>query len=148
MTIQRMDHVGVVVDDLGAAVDFFRELGLSPQGDGTVQGSWVDRIIGLEGAVVDFAMMKTPDGKGGIELVQFHSPPIEGDERPLPANTRGLRHLCFAVDDVDDVVARLQKRGATLVGEIVNYEDVFRLCYIRGPSEIIIELAEPVGQRA
>ena len=143
-----MDHVGIVVDDLDTAVEFFRELGLSSQGDGTVQGSWVDRIIGLEGAVVDFAMMKTPDGKGGLELVQFHSPPIEGDTRFLPANTRGLRHLCFAVDDIDDVVARLQGRGAELVGEVVNYENVFKLCYIRGPSGIIIELAEPVHQDA
>ncbi len=143
-----MDHVGIVVDDLETAVEFFEALGLSSQGDGTVQGSWVDRIIGLEGAVVDFAIMKTPDGKSGLELVQFHSPPIEGDGRLLPANTRGLRHLCFAVDDIDGVVARLQTRGAELVGEIVNYENVFRLCYIRGPAGIIIELAEPVGQRA
>ena len=141
-----MDHVGIV-DDLDTAVAFFRELGLSPSGDGTVQGSWVDRIIGLEGAVVDFAMLKTPDGKGGLELVQFHSPPIEGDARPLPANARGLRHLCFAVDDIDDIVARLQGHGAALVGEVVNYEDVFKLCYIRGPSGVIIELAEPVHSR-
>lgn len=147
MTVHRMDHVGIVVDDLADAIAFFRELGLAPAGEGKVKGSWVDRIIGLEGSVANIAMMQTPDGKSKLELVQFQSPPIEGSRQPEPANARGIRHLCFAVDDVDDVVGRLQARGARLVGEVVDYEDVYRLCYLRGPSGIIIEIAEPLGQR-
>ena len=145
MTLQRMDHVGIVVDDLAAATEFFAELGLVPQGDGSVQGRWVDRIVGLEGVQVDFAMMQTPDGNGRLELVKFDSPSYQGGDGHAPANAPGLRHVTFAVEDIDDVVARLQARGAELVGELERYEDIYRLCYIRGPAGIIIELAERIG---
>jgi catechol 2,3-dioxygenase-like lactoylglutathione lyase family enzyme len=137
-----MDHVGIVVHDLPAAIEFFVELGLVPQGDGTVGGSWVDRIVGLEGVEVDFAMMQTPDGNGRVELVKFQSPSHHGDHPHAPANIPGLRHLAFVVEDIDAVVARLQARGAELVGEVVRYEDSYMLCYVRGPEGIIIELAE------
>jgi catechol 2,3-dioxygenase-like lactoylglutathione lyase family enzyme len=140
-----MDHVGIVVDDLAAATEFFVELGLEPQGDGSVEGGWVDRIVGLEGVQVDFAMMQTPDGNGRLELVKFHSPSYQGGDGHAPANAPGLRHVTFAVEDIDDVVARLQARGAELVGELERYEDIYRLCYIRGPAGIIIELAERIG---
>jgi catechol 2,3-dioxygenase-like lactoylglutathione lyase family enzyme len=145
MTVQRMDHVGIVVDDLAAATEFFVELGLELQGDGTVEGRWVDRIVGLEGVRTDFAMLQTPDGNGRLELVRFHSPPTEGDNRHAPANTRGIRHIAFVVEDIDAVVARLRARGAELVGEVERYEDVCLLCYVRGPEGIIIELAERIG---
>jgi catechol 2,3-dioxygenase-like lactoylglutathione lyase family enzyme len=140
-----MDHVGIVVDDLAAATEFFVELGLEPQGDGSVEGGWVDRIVGLEGVQVDFAMMQTPDGNGRLELVKFDSPSYQGGDGHAPANAPGLRHVTFAVEDIDDVVARLQARGAELVGELERYEDIYRLCYIRGPAGIIIELAERIG---
>jgi catechol 2,3-dioxygenase-like lactoylglutathione lyase family enzyme len=139
-----MDHVGVVVDDLVAAKTFFLELGLEVQGEGKAEGDWVDRVVGLEGVDVEFAMMETPDGHSRLELIKFHSPPAEGDT-DAPANTRGIRHLTFAVDDINAVVARLQARGAELVGEVENYQDVYLLCYIRGPEGIIIELAERLG---
>ena len=145
MTIQRMDHVGVVVDDLAAAAAFFGELGLTAQGEGSAEGGWVDRIVGLEGVKVDFAMMETPDGHGRLELVKFHAPPVEGGVRNAPANTLGLRHLAFVVDDIEAVVASLRDRGAELVGEVENYEDIYRLCYVRGPEGIIVELAERIG---
>jgi catechol 2,3-dioxygenase-like lactoylglutathione lyase family enzyme len=145
MTIQRMDHVGIVVDDLAAATAFFVELGLEPRGDGTVDGRWVDRIVGLEGIRVQYAMMQTPDGDGRLELIKFHSPSYQGDNRHAPANAPGIRHLAFVVDVLDDVVARLQARGAELVGELERYEDIYRLCYVRSPEGIIIELAERIG---
>jgi catechol 2,3-dioxygenase-like lactoylglutathione lyase family enzyme len=145
MTLQRMEHVGIVVDDLAAATEFFAELGLVLQGDGSVEGRWVDRIVALEGVRVDFAMMQTPDGNGRLELIKFHSPSTQGGNRHAPANTPGLRHLAFAVEDIDAVVAGLRARGAELVGEIERYEDIYRLCYIRGPEGIIIELAERIG---
>ena len=140
-----MDHVGIVVDDLAAATEFFVELGLVRQGEGAVEGSWVDRIVGLEGVRADFAMMQTPDGNGRLELVKFHSPSSPGGDGHAPANAPGIRHVTFAVEDIDDVVARLQARGAELVGELERHEDVYRLCYIRGPEGIIIELAERIG---
>jgi len=140
-----MDHVGVVVDDLAAAIEFFADLGLEPQGETSVEGRWVDRIVGLEGVQADIAMMQTPDGNSRLELVKFHSPSHPGDNGHAPANAPGIRHLTFAVDDVDAVVARLQARGAELVGELEQYEDIFRLCYLRGPAGIIIELAERLG---
>jgi catechol 2,3-dioxygenase-like lactoylglutathione lyase family enzyme len=145
MTIQRMDHVGIVVDDLAAATEFFVELGLVRQGGGAVEGSWVDRIVGLEGVRADFAMMQTPDGNGRLELVNFHSPSSPGGDGHAPANAPGIRHVTFAVEDIDDVVGRLQARGAELVGELERYEGIYRLCYIRGPEGIIIELAERIG---
>ena len=145
MTVHRMDHVGIVVDDVAAATEFFVELGLEPQGDGAVEGGWVDRIVGLEGVQVDFAMLQTPDGHGRLELVKFRSPPAQGDERDAPANTWGIRHLSFLVEDLEATLAGLQARGAELVGEVERYEDIFRLCYVRGPEGIIIELAERLG---
>ena len=140
-----MDHVSIVVDDLAAAIEFFVELGLGLQGETPVEGRWVDRIVGLEGIRADIAMLQTRDGHGRLELVKFHSPPAQGDNRHPPANTFGLRHVAFVVEDIDDVVARLQARGAELVGELENYEDIYRLCYIRGPEGVIIELAERIG---
>lgn len=146
MTIQRMDHVGIVVDDLAAATAFFVEgLGFKPQGDGRVEGGWVDRIVGLEGVRAELAMVETPDGHGRLELVKFHAPSGRGGDRHAPANTPGIRHLAFAVDDIDAVVARLRARGAELVGEVERYEDSYRLCYVRGPEGIIVELAEQIG---
>jgi catechol 2,3-dioxygenase-like lactoylglutathione lyase family enzyme len=140
-----MDHVGLVVDDLAAATAFFVELGLTVHGRSSVAGEWVDRIIGLEGVQADLAMVQTPDGHGRLELVKFHSPAAPGGDRHAPANTPGLRHVTFAVDDLDDVLARLEAHGAELVGEVERYGDIFRLCYIRGPEGIIVELAEPLG---
>jgi catechol 2,3-dioxygenase-like lactoylglutathione lyase family enzyme len=140
-----MDHVGIVVDDLAAATEFFIELGLVLQGEGAVEGRWVDRIVGLEGVRTELAMMQTPDGHGRVELVKFHSPSNQGDNGHAPANTPGIRHVAFAVDDLDAVVARLRARGAELVGEVERYKDIYRLCYVRGPEGIIIELAEPIG---
>ena len=145
MAIERMEHIGIVVDDLAAATEFFIELGLELQGQTSVEGAWVDRIIGLEGVRADIAMLETPDGNGRVELSKFHSPANVGHNRDDPANTRGIRHLSFRVDDVDDVLARLQARGAELVGELERYKDMFRLCYIRGPEGIIVELAERLG---
>ena len=147
MTIQRMDHVGIVIDDLAAATEFFVELGLERQSEGSVQGRWVDRIVGLEGVRTDFVMMQTPDGHGRLELVKFRSPSHPGGDRHAPANTPGIRHVTFAVEDLDDVVARLRARGAELVGDLERYEDIYRLCYLRGPEGIIIELAERIGQQ-
>jgi catechol 2,3-dioxygenase-like lactoylglutathione lyase family enzyme len=145
MTLQRMDHIGIVVDDLAAAIEFFTELGLVLQGQWSAKDPRVDRIVGLDGVRTDAAMMKTPDGNGQIELVKFHSPPHQGDDRHAPANAPGIRHLTFAVEDLDAVVAGLRARGAELVGELVSYGDSYRLCYVRGPAGIIIELAERIG---
>jgi catechol 2,3-dioxygenase-like lactoylglutathione lyase family enzyme len=140
-----MDHVGIVVDDLVAATEFFAELGLERQGEASVEGRWVDRIVGLDGVRTEFVMMQTPDGHGRLELIKFHSPPSEGDNGHAPANTRGIRHITFAVDDIDAVLARLQARGGELLGEVVRYEAIYRLGDLRGPEGIIIELAEPIG---
>jgi len=145
MTIQRMEHVGIVVDDLAAATEFFVELGLVLQGEGTVEGRWVDGVVGLDGVRADIAMMQTPDGNGRLELTKFHSPSIQGDNRHASANTPGIRHVAFAVDDIDAADAGLRARGAELVGELERYEDSYRLCYVRGPEGIIIELAEQIG---
>jgi catechol 2,3-dioxygenase-like lactoylglutathione lyase family enzyme len=144
MTVQRMDHVGIVVDDLAAATEFFVELGLELQGEGSVEGRVVDRIVGLEGVRTDFAFMRTPDGNGRLELIKFQSPSGQRDGGPAPANTPGLRHVAFAVDDIDAAVARLRALGAELVGELERYEDSYRLCYVRGPAGIIVELAERI----
>jgi catechol 2,3-dioxygenase-like lactoylglutathione lyase family enzyme len=145
MTIQRMDHVGIVVDDLADAMAFFVELGLELQGEWSAEGDWVDRIVGLEGVRTDCAMMATPDGHGRLELVKFHAPSGPDGDAHAAANTPGIRHLTFEVDDLEDVVARVRARGAELVGELERYEDIYRLCYVRGPDGIIVELAERIG---
>ena len=139
-----MDHVGIVVDDLAAATEFFTELGLELQGTWAAEGGSVDRIVGLAGVRADIAMMQTPDGNGRLELVKFHSPSNQGDNRHAPANTPGIRHITFAVEDIDAVLGGLRARGAELVGELERYGG-YRLCYVRGPEEIIIELAEKIG---
>jgi catechol 2,3-dioxygenase-like lactoylglutathione lyase family enzyme len=144
MTIKRMDHVGVVVDDLAAATAFFVELGLELQGEGQVEGEWVDRVVGLEGIRAQIVMLQTPDGHGRLELTKFQAPSAEGAEH-APPNTLGIRHLAFAVDDIDAAVAGLRGRGAELVGQVERYKDSYRLCYVRGPEGIIVELAERIG---
>ncbi|HEY1359451.1 MAG TPA: VOC family protein [Thermoleophilaceae bacterium] len=138
-----MDNVLIVVDDLEAAKAFFAELGMELEGEAVNEGPWVGRIIGLEDVRCDLAMMRTPDGHGRLELAKFHSPPaVRAEPESAPANTLGIRRIMFAVDDIDDVVARLRGHGAELVGEIAQYEDVYRLCFLRGPEGIIIGLAE------
>jgi catechol 2,3-dioxygenase-like lactoylglutathione lyase family enzyme len=137
-----MAHVGIVVDDLAAATSFFVELGLELQGEAIVEGAWVDRVVGLEGIRAEIAMLHTPDGHGQVELTKFHAPPGPGGEGHAPANTPGIRHLAFAVDDIEGAVASLRAHGAELVGE---YEDIYRLCYVRGPEGIIVELAERIS---
>jgi catechol 2,3-dioxygenase-like lactoylglutathione lyase family enzyme len=145
MTLQRMDHVGIVVDDLADAVAFFVELGLEPQGEAPVEGAWVDRVVGLEGVRAQIAMLRTPDGHGRLELTKFHTPPTDGGYQPAPANASGIRHIAFAVEDIDAVLARLKARGAELVGELGRYEDSYRLCYLRDPGGIIVELAQQIA---
>nr|WP_026360797.1 VOC family protein [Amycolatopsis nigrescens] len=144
MTIQRMEHVGVVVSDLAAAVAFFVELGLELEGEMTVEGRLVDRIVGLDGVRSDVAMVRTPDGHGKVELIKYHTPTSQAGDPGAPANALGIRHLLFAVEGIDDVLDRLRAHGAELVGEVVRYEDSYRLCYVRGPEGIIIELAEQI----
>jgi catechol 2,3-dioxygenase-like lactoylglutathione lyase family enzyme len=140
-----MDHVGIVVDDLAAATEFFVELGLEPRGKGSVEGDAVDRIIGLEGTRTDLVMLQTPDGHSRLELVKFHSPPAQGDNDRPPSNERGIRHLAFLVEEVDATLPRLQAQGAELIGEVVRYENSYRLCYVRGPAGVIVELAEEIA---
>ena len=140
-----MDHVGVIVDDLDAAIEFFVALGLERHGSGTVGGRAVDRIVGLDGVRSEFAFVQTPDCHGRLELIKFHSPPLEDGDPHAPANTPGLRHLAFAVDDIEAALDRLRPHGGQLVGEVVNYEDMFLLCYVRGPEGVIVELAERIG---
>ncbi|HEX5308552.1 MAG TPA: VOC family protein [Solirubrobacteraceae bacterium] len=146
MALQRMDHVGIVVEDLANAVAFFVELGLELHGEAPVEGDWVDRIVGLKDVRAQITMLQTPDGHGRLELAKFHSPPAaSGEDRDAPANAPGIRHLAFAVEDIDGVLARLRTHGAELVGELDQYRNSYRLCYVRGPEGIIVELAEPVG---
>jgi catechol 2,3-dioxygenase-like lactoylglutathione lyase family enzyme len=145
MTIQRMDLVGVVVDDLPAAIAFFLELGMELEGQAPVEGRWMDRVVGLDDVRVDIAMVRTPDGHGRLELTKFHTPAAIGAQPGAPANTLGLRRIMFAVDDIDDVVARLRAHGGELVGEVAQYEDSYRLCYLRGPAGIIVALSEKLG---
>lgn len=145
MAIQRMDHVGIVVEDLAAATEFFLELGLELQGEGSVEGDRVDRVVGLDGVRSELVMLQTPDGQRRLELAKFHSPPSPGGDPRAPANAPGIRHLAFVVDDIEAAVAGLRARGTELVGELVRYEDSYRLCYVRGPEGIIVELAEPIG---
>jgi catechol 2,3-dioxygenase-like lactoylglutathione lyase family enzyme len=140
-----MDHVGIIVNDLAAATEFFVELGLEFVGQVQGEGSLVDRLLGLEGVRTEFTFVRTPDGHGQLELTKFHSPAAVGADPHAPANALGLRHLTFAVDDIHAVLARLQARGVELVGELVKYEDSYWLCYVRGPEGIIVELAEQIS---
>ena len=143
MTIKRMDHVSIVVDELPSAIAFFTALGMALEGQMPVEGPSVDRLCGLEGVRADIAMMRTPDGHGRVELTKYRNPELVGAEPPVaPPNTLGLRQIMFAVDDLDDAVARLRPHGASLVGEVVQYEDKYKLCYLRGPAGIIVALAE------
>ena len=145
MTIQRLDHVSIVVGDLPAAIAFFVELGMELEGEAPIEGPSVDRLNALDGVRVDIAMMRTPDGHGRLELTKFHRPVAVSAEANAPANTLGIRRIMFAVDDIEDVLARLQAHGAKLVGEVVQYEDKYRLCYVRGPEGIIVGLAEQLS---
>jgi len=140
-----MEHIGVVVDDLDAAVAFFVELGMELEGRATVEGPWVDGVIGLDDVRVDVAIVQTPGGQGKLELTKFQRPAATSAEPYAPANVPGIRHILFAVDDLDDVLTRLRPHGAELVGEVQRYEDMFRLCYVRGPEGIIVELSEKIG---
>lgn len=143
MTIKRMDHVSVIVEDLEAAIAFFTDLGMSLMGQQAVEGPWVDRLNGLEGVQVEIAMMRTPDGHGQVELTQFRSPALVPAEPAIaPTNVLGLRQIMFEVENLDDTLTRMRARGAELVGEVVQYEDFYRLCYLRGPANIIIALAQ------
>jgi catechol 2,3-dioxygenase-like lactoylglutathione lyase family enzyme len=146
MTLQRMDNVLIVVEDLEAAKAFFAELGMELEGETQVEGPWADSTVGLNGVRADIAMMKAPDGHGRVELSRFHTPPaVKAEPENAPANTVGIRRIMFAVEDIDDVVARLRGHGAELLGEIAQYEDVNRLCFMRGPEGIIIGLAEQLS---
>lgn len=140
-----MEHVGIVVEDLPAAVGFFAALGMEEQGQGSADGEWVDRVIGLKGADVEFAMMKTSDGAGQIELVRFNSPVHEGGVAEHPANVPGMRHLAFVVEDIEATIADLRAHGADVIGGPENYSDIFLLAYVRGPAGMIVELAEKIG---
>ena len=142
-----MDNVLIVVEDLDVAIAFFVELGMELEGRAQLEGDWVDRVIGIDGARDEIATLRTPDGHSRLELTQFHTPAAVGpNPRDLPVNALGYRRVMFAVDDLDDVLARLQTHGADLVREVVQYEDVYRLCFIRGPGGIIIGLAEPLKE--
>ncbi|MDT7578765.1 MAG: hypothetical protein QOK35_25 [Pseudonocardiales bacterium] len=146
MAIRQMHNTLIVVDDLDAVIAFFVELGMELEEKGPVEGRWVERVIGIDDVRQDVAMLKTPDGHGRIELAKFHTPTaIRAEPEYAPANTLGIRRIMFAVDDVDDVVARLRTHGAELVGEVAQYEDVYRLCYVRGPEGIVVGLAEQLS---
>ena len=140
-----MDNVGIVVDDLAPTIEFFRELGLELEGRAIVEGEWAGRVTGLSDQRVEVAMMRTPDGNSRLEISRFLDPPVVADHRNAPVNSLGYLRIMFAVDDIDDTLARLRKRGAQLVGELVRYEDVYRLCYIRGPEGLLIGLAQELG---
>ena len=140
-----MDNVGIVVEDLPAAIAFFRELGLELEGQATVEGDWAGRVTGLGAQRVEIAMMRTPDGHSRLELSRFLAPPVVADHRNAPVNALGYLRVMFAVDDLDDTLARLRRHGAQVVDEVVEYEDVYRLCYVRGPEGILIGLAEHIG---
>jgi catechol 2,3-dioxygenase-like lactoylglutathione lyase family enzyme len=145
MTVLRLEHIGIVVDDLPAAKAFFLALGLEVEGQASVAGDLVDRINGLEGVRADVVILRTPDGNGKVELAKYHSPAFEGEDGPAPANTPGIRHILFVVDDIQASLAGLRAHGGELVGELENYENSYWLCYVRGPAGIIVELAEKIG---
>src|SRR6266567_4651969 len=147
MALTRMDNVGIVVESLNAAIAFFAELGLELEGRAIVEGEWAGRVTGLGDQRVEIAMMRTPDGHSRIELSRFLTPPVVADHRNAPVNALGYLRVMFTVEDIDDTLARLGKRGAELVGEVVQYEDTYRLCYIRGPEGLLVGLAQQLGQQ-
>lgn len=148
MSVKRMDNVGIVVEDLDAAIEFFTELGLELEGRTPIEGDWADGVTGLRGMRVEIAMMRTPDGHSRLELSRFHAPAVVADHRTAPVNALGYLRVMFTVEDIDDTLARLSKRGAKVVDKVVQYQDSYRLCYIRGPEGILIGLAEQLGQQA
>jgi catechol 2,3-dioxygenase-like lactoylglutathione lyase family enzyme len=145
MALKRMDNIGIVVEDLGGAIDFYRELGLELEGRAMIEGEWAGRVTGLGDQRVEIAMMRTPDGHGRLELSRFLTPPVVADHRTAPVNALGYLRVMFAVDDIDETLERLRNRGAQLVGEIVQYKDAYRLCYIRGPEGLLIGLAQELS---
>ena len=146
MTLQRMDNVGIVVDDLDAAVAFFTELGMELEGEAHIEGPWADRTVGLDGVRSDIAMMRTPDGNGRLELAKYLAPAAASAEpKSPPHNTLGMHRVMFTVDDIDDTIGRLRAHGAELLGGVAQYENIYRLCYLRGPAGIIVALAERIG---
>ena len=147
MTVRRLDNVGIVVEDLDSAIGFFTELGLELEGRAVIEGEWAGRVTGLRDQRVETAMMRTPDGHSRLEVSRFLAPPVVAGHRNAPVNALGYLRVMFAVEDIDDTLARLRKRGAQVVGEVVQYEDTYRLCYIRGPEGILIGLAQELGQQ-
>jgi len=145
MAITRLENVGIVVEDLAAATSFFVELGLVVDGESSVEGDWVDRVVGLEGVRTDIAVLRTSDGRPALELMHFNAPSVRGGDRNAPPNTLGIRRISFAVDDLDATVSGLLDRGTDLLGEVVNYQDVYKLCCVRGPEGIIVMLFEAIG---
>jgi catechol 2,3-dioxygenase-like lactoylglutathione lyase family enzyme len=145
MAVKRMDNVGIVVDDLEETIDFFRELGLELEGRTTIEGAWAGRVTGLGDQHVEVAVMRTPDGHGRLELSRFLRPPVVADHRTAPVNALGYLRVMFAVDDLDGTLERLRSRSVQLVGEVVDYKDVYRLCYIRGPGGLLLGLAQELG---
>ena len=145
MAVKRMDNVGIVVEDLAATIEFFRELGLELEGRALIEGEWSGRVTGLRNQRVEIAMMRTPDGHSRLEMSRFLAPPVVADHRNAPVNALGYLRVMFAVDDLDETLARLRKYGAELVSEVVQYEDAYRLCYIRGPEGLLIGLAQELG---
>jgi catechol 2,3-dioxygenase-like lactoylglutathione lyase family enzyme len=148
VTVKRMDNVGIVVEDLDAAIAFFTELGLALEGRMPIEGEWAGRVTGLRGQRVEIAMMRTPDGHNRLELSRFDAPGIASDHRTAPVNSLGYLRVMFTVEDIDETLARLRKLGATVVDEVVNYEGIYRLCYLRGPEGILIGIAQQLGQQS
>jgi catechol 2,3-dioxygenase-like lactoylglutathione lyase family enzyme len=148
MSVKRMDNVGIVVEDIDAAIEFFIELGLALEGRMPIEGEWAGRVTGMRGQRVEIAMMRTPDGHGRLELSRFDAPAIASDHRAAPVNSLGYLRVMFTVEDIDDTLARLGKLGASVVDQVVDYENIYRLCYIRGPEGILIGLAQELGQQA
>jgi catechol 2,3-dioxygenase-like lactoylglutathione lyase family enzyme len=147
VTVKRMDNVGIVVENIDAAIEFFTELGLQLEGRAPIEGNWADGVTGLRNMRVEIAMMRTPDGHGRLEISRFLAPPVVADHRSAPVNALGYLRIMFTVEDIDDTLARLGNRGAKLVGEVVQYQDSYRLCYIRGPEGVLIGLAQELGQQ-
>ena len=147
LTVKRMDNVGIVVENIDAAIEFFTELGLELEGRAPIEGKWADSVTGLRNMRVEIAMMRTPDGHGRLEISRFLAPPVVADHRSAPVNALGYLRIMFTVEDIEDTLARLGNRGAKLVGEVVEYQDSYRLCYIRGPEGVLIGLAQEIGQQ-